>query len=422
MLYLFWKNTLAHHASAVAIHEWGKDREWTFQQIDDMLQQREKITSPAVARAGDVEFFLQLLNAWKWEQPIVLIERELKHFTMPSNIPPDCALIKLVPDRDNQVRAIYFTAEQIIADATRIVEAMRMSPSSPNLAAISMAHSYGFSSVVLPMFLFGVPIIALSTPFPTLAASALRAFDNLTISAVPAIWRAWLHARIFEEASASKVRLALSAGAPLALDLEQQYFDAHAIKLHNFYGASECGAIAWDESETPRISGRSLGTPFAGVHCSIQDEGKMLIASDAVATAYSHVHDDETLQNPHFLINDEIEICDGDLFLSRSNPHFFNIAGRKIAIGKISAAFHDIAGLKRYQIHGVPSDDPERVTDVVALVEIDETLSLKELKGHVAKELDSWAMPRRWLVSPPEACWLGDAKEIKRYAAHLHHH
>lgn len=422
MLYLLWKKTLAHHASAIAIHEWGKDREWTFQQLDDMLQSRENISSPAIARAGDVEFFLQILHAWKCQQPVVLIERELKQFSMPPEIPADCALIKLVPDRENQVRAIFFTAQQIIADAMRIVEAMQLAPHSPNLAAISMAHSYGFSSVVLPMILCGVPIVALSAPFPALAASAVRNFSHLTISAVPAIWRAWLQAKIFEGETAKNVRLALSAGAPLALDLEQKFYDEHGIKIHNFYGASECGAIAWDVSDAPRDSGNLLGKPFAGVSCSVQEDGKLWIASDAVATAYSHIHQDETLQHPHVLINDQIEIHEGDLRLIRSNPHFFNIAGRKIAIGKISAAFHGIAGLKRHRIVGVPSEDPERVTDVVALLEFEEIANLRELKSHVAKTLDSWAMPRRWLVAPPEACWQGDAEEIMRHWEHLHPH
>jgi acyl-coenzyme A synthetase/AMP-(fatty) acid ligase len=298
---------------------------------------------------------------------------------------------------------------------------MKMAPNSPNLAAISMAHSYGFSSVVLPMILFGVPIIALSTPFPALAASALRAFDNLTIFAVPAIWRAWLQARIFEGALVQQVRLAVSAGAPLALDLEQHYFLEHGIKIHNFYGASECGAIAWDASDLPRNSEKLLGTIFAGVDCTAQDHGNLMIVSDAVATAYSDDHEDEILQHPQFLINDQIEIRDGSLWIIRSNPHFFNIAGRKIAIGKISTAFHGIAGLQRYRILGIPSEDPERVTEIVALLEMDETLGLRELKCHVAKTLDSWAMPRRWLVSPPESCWLGGSEEIIRLLEHLHH-
>lgn len=422
MLYLLWKKTRATFASAIAIHEWGKDREWTFQQIDDLLEQRPIISSPAVARAGDVEFFVDILHAWKCGQAVILLEREIKQFTMPSVIPADCALIKFVPDRENQVRALFFTAEQILADASRIAEAMQLTHSSPNLAAISMAHSYGFSNIVLPMILFGVPIIALSAPFPALMASALRAFENVTISAVPAIWRAWLQAQIFEGFLAQRVRLALSAGAPLALDLERQYFQDYGIKIHNFYGASECGAIAWDSSETPRHSGTLLGTVFAGVHCTTQHDGSLLIVSDAVASAYSLVHADETLEHPNFRVNDRIEIHDDGLYLLGSNPHFFNIAGRKIAKGKIIAAFQGIAGLNRYRILGVPSEDTERVTDVVALLELDESLSLKDLRRQVASSLDSWAMPRRWFVSPPESCWHAHAEEIMLQWTHLHPH
>jgi hypothetical protein len=50
-------------------------------------------------------------------------------------------------------------AEQLIADAKNIVETMGLRSAWPNVTVISLAHSYGFSNVVLPLALHGIPLI-----------------------------------------------------------------------------------------------------------------------------------------------------------------------------------------------------------------------------------------------------------------------
>jgi len=40
--------------------------------------------------------------------------------------------------------------------------------------------------------------------------------------------------------------------APLPLSLECAVFEQHGLKIHNFYGTTECGGIAVDASATPR--------------------------------------------------------------------------------------------------------------------------------------------------------------------------
>ena len=50
-------------------------------------------------------------------------------------------------------RVIAFTAGQLAADVENIVATMGLRPNWPNLGVISMAHSYGFSNLVLPLFM-----------------------------------------------------------------------------------------------------------------------------------------------------------------------------------------------------------------------------------------------------------------------------
>ena len=155
-----------------------------------------------------------------------------------------------------------FTAEQLAADAENIVATMGLRPDWPNLGVISMAHSYGFSNLVLPLLLHGIPLILAPAPLPEIVRRAAETEPAITLAAVPAMWRAWHEA----DAIPPNVRLAISAGAPLPLNLEQAVFKTRGLKIHNFLGSSECGGIAYDAGETPRTDAACVGAPMRNVN------------------------------------------------------------------------------------------------------------------------------------------------------------
>ncbi len=63
-------------------------------------------------------------------------------------------------------RMVAFTGEELVADADNIVATMGLRPDWPNLGVISLAHSYGFSNLVLPLLLHGIPLILVDAPLP----------------------------------------------------------------------------------------------------------------------------------------------------------------------------------------------------------------------------------------------------------------
>src|SRR5206468_3868811 len=123
------------------------------------------------------------------------------------------------------------------ADAENIVQTMGLRPEWPNIGMISLAHSYGFSNLVTPLLLHGIPLIVSHSGLPEALRSAMRSGPgSYTVPAVPALWRAWHEAGILSPS----ICLGISAGAPLPLQLEKEVFECSRFKIHNFYGASEC--------------------------------------------------------------------------------------------------------------------------------------------------------------------------------------
>src|SRR5437879_1003240 len=61
---------------------------------------------------------------------------------------------------------VSFTAEQLAADAENVVATMGLRRDWPNLGVISLAHSYGFSNLIMPLLLHGIPLILAPAPLP----------------------------------------------------------------------------------------------------------------------------------------------------------------------------------------------------------------------------------------------------------------
>ena len=412
MLYSRWQDILGKHRDRLAVID-GEDR-WTFGDLAERLEAMPPAFGPIFARGGVPEVAVAVLRGWRDGQPVLPLEKDAPDPGVPPLIPEGTAHLKLTPGIAGKPRAVFFTAEQIAADADRLAAAMELHPLVPNLAAISVTHSYGFSSIMLPLLLHGVPVHAVEVPFPRVVAEALAAHERMVVPAVPSIWKAWHRSGILAHA---KIALAVSAGAPLSLELEAAVYESFALKLHNFYGASECGGISFDDSRVPRESAADLGTPLHGVGVSVHESGRFLITSNAVAGGYAEAREGEILGGGRFLTQDFGEIENGRLLLASSGAESINVAGRKIGPAKIEAALMATGLVARARVFGVASHDPERVEEITAMVELMGG-SLDELRQAAVAALAGWECPRHWVTDAGEDAWrIGRADLKKRYAS-----
>ncbi len=257
MLYERWQKVVQDRRNEVALRDLASGRCWTFAQMN-----REAETplpdNPAMVfpQGHSPEFIFTVLRAWRQRRVICLLESHHQPLTVSPPLPPCCHL-KTTPATTGVPRPVAFTEEQLAADAENIVTTMGLRPDWPNLGVISMAYSYGFSNLVLPLLLHGIPLFLVPAPLPEVLRGAAKAHWDLTVAGVPALWHAWHKAGVILR----NVRLAISAGAPLPLTLERAVFEEHGVKIHNFYGSAECGGIAYDATTTLRTDETFRGPP-----------------------------------------------------------------------------------------------------------------------------------------------------------------
>lgn len=409
MLLPRWLETCERFRDRTAVIE-GLDV-WTFGDLANRLATLPVARRPVIASGSVVEIATAVLRGWRDGQPVLPLEKSAVEPPLPADFPVGTAHLKLTPGICGRPRAVYFSAAQIAADCDRLVAAMDLRHVIPNLAAISVTHSYGFSSIILPLLLHGVPVHAVEVPFPKIMADAMAAHDAVVLPAVPSMWKAWHRAGFLR---AEKIALAVSAGAPLSLELEQAVFDGCCLKLHNFYGASECGGISYDASDTPRDHAADLGTPLDGVDIGLDESGSFRVTSSSVALGYEAPRADEELGGGKFLTQDHGRIEGGRLWLESSGAESINVAGRKIGPAKIETALMATGLLARARVFGVASPDPERVEEIAAMVELTSG-TLEELRHRMTATLAGWEMPRHWITGADDDRWKISRSALKRH-------
>ncbi len=251
---------------------------------------------------------------------------------------------------------------------------------------------YGFSNLVLPLLPHFIPLIQVDSPLPESVRRAAASVEAVTLAAVPALWRTWHEAN----AIPGNVRLAVSAGAALSLALEEAVHARHGLKLHNFYGSSECGGIAYDASSTPRTDAARAGCPMPGTALSIGRDGCLEVRGAAVGRTY-WPQSSPDLRDGCFKTSDLAEMVDGDVCLRGRLGDQIHVAGRKVSPESIERVLLQHSAVRECLVFGAPSADSERTDTIVGCVAAPSGLSGESLKQFLLDKLPAWQIPREWI-------------------------
>lgn len=386
-----WLEVAKLYADEWALLELDSGRRWTFAELARAGEETSgKEGSIVFPRGNTADFILAVLRAWQNDQAVCPLEVNQAEPTL-TDWDRNWVHFKLTSASTGPARLVAFTAEQLAADARQIVDTMGLRRDWPNWGVISLAHSYGFSNLVTPLLLHGIPLVLGGSTLPEMVRRATSLFPALTLPAVPALWRTWLEA----EAIGPQIRLAISAGAPLPLAIEEQAFARLGLKIHNFYGASECGGIAYDRSKHPRTDASYAGEAMVGVGLTVNSDGCLEVRSPAVGASY-WPDPDASLSGGCFRTSDLVEVKQEGVFLRGRQSDLMNVAGRKISPEPIEQALRSHPGVGECVVFGVPDADASRGDRIVACVSVRSNVDAGVLRDFLLERLSAWEVPREW--------------------------
>ncbi len=417
MLFERWRQVAQANSEQVALRDLASGARWTFAQLAAAVETGARPSqSISFPEGNSARFILEVLRAWRLGQVVCPLESGQAAPKLSGRPPSGVVHLKTTSATTGTPRLVAFSADQLMADAENIVATMGLRPDWPNLGVISLAHSYGFSNLVLPLLLHGIPLVLAGAALPESVRLAASTERDLTLAAVPALWRAWHEAN----AVPPNTRLAISAGATLPLGLEQALFSKRGLKIHNFYGTTECGGIAYDASVLPRRDGACAGEPLAKVQVTVAADGCLEVRSAAVGQTY-WPEPDSSLGDGVFHSSDLAELTRGLVHLRGRASDQINVAGRKVAPETIEKALAAHPQVRECLAFGIPSPDADRGETIVACLAARGRVTGKSLKEFLGARLPAWQVPREWwLVDSLQANQRGKlsrAEWRKRYLA-----
>jgi acyl-coenzyme A synthetase/AMP-(fatty) acid ligase len=207
-----------------------------------------------------------------------------------------------------------------------------------------------------------------------------------------------------------RLRLCISAGAPLPSSTAAAFRTKFGLKVHTFYGSSECGGIAFDATGG-EVEESCVGQPMHGVRLVHDEEtGRIEVHGPAVGNGYFPEPDPGVLGGGRFIPGDLIRRTAQGLMLTGRVSDFINVAGRKLNPAEVEARLRECPGVREAVVFGVSSG--LRGEEPVACVTGDATAG--EMVRFCRSNLPGWQVPRDfWLV---DALPVNDRGKLSRRA------
>ena len=415
-----WDRTLRRRGSERALVEASSGRAWTFAELETLAADwRARHGDGASTLAGQavvfavpngaewLGIFLALLRAGAVAVPLDAAEPPVAQRRMAERLragfwwdgtklvaldrprrfrAPDVRLIKLTSGSTGEPRALPFTEAQLLADARQVTRSMGITAADLNYALSPFGHSYGLGNLSIPLLGLGVPVVCATAPLPQAIADDFGRWQPTIMPGVPAIFRA-LAASGIEPAALGSLRLAITAGAPLAPGAAAEFHTRFGRALHGFYGSSETGGIAYDRTGAATLAG-SVGTAMPGVDLSLAPGGRLHVRSAAVFTTGNRRSERGV---GCWVPPDRVERdARGRITLLGRRGVTVKIAGRRVSLTEVAARLRQVPGVSDVWV-GVGGGVEPALGAAVAT-----TRPVAELRAELQWDTPAWKIPKRW--------------------------
>jgi long-chain acyl-CoA synthetase len=268
-----------------------------------------------------------------------------------------------------------------------------------NFGVIPISHSYGFSNLLIPLIARGVPMALSCDRTPRAVLSDIACSNATVFPGMPVLYQAFCE--MGDVHLLPKLRLCISAGAPLAAAIVKKFREKFNLRIHSFYGASECGGICYDREGQQDVEGY-VGEPMNRVDIELCDPNapasQVRVRSSAVGDDYFPESDDEKLDDGVFMPDDLLVRHNSGFKIVGRLSDVINIAGKKVNPAEVEAHLLSIRGVREAVVFGRPAGAGLRNEEVAACVVASPELTEGYLLGSCRDVLSAWQVPKRVFI------------------------
>jgi long-chain acyl-CoA synthetase len=276
---------------------------------------------------------------------------------------------------------------------------MGISDGDLNFGVIPISHSYGFGNLLTPLIARGVPMVVSRDRTPRAVLADLARTSATVFPGTPVFYQAFCD--MDGVPALPKLRLCISAGAPLSGAVAREFFKKFKQPIHSFYGASECGGICYDRDGTTFEDG-FVGRPMQHVEIEpiepTASASQIRVRSAAVSDGYFPEQDEQKLLNGVFVPDDLLAQHNSALTIVGRVSDVINVAGKKVNPAEIEAQLLRFEGVRQAVVFGRSTGVGLRNEEVAACVQASPQTTENDLLRFCRNSLSAWQVPKRIFI------------------------
>ena len=323
----------------------------------------------------------------------------------------DLAALLYTSGTTGHPKGAMLTHGNFLHNVASCVAALAVREDDRVVVALPQFHSFMFTVGTLLPLLCGSGILLLKTlhPFKSVLEEITRHHGTI-LPAVPSFYRALL---AVPEFGRLPLRLCVSGGAPLPVEVFNEFTRKFPFPLREGYGPTESSPVATVNPICGINKPGSIGQPIPNVELSIRDEagrelpvgaiGEICIRGGNVMRGYWHQPEEtaKVLRDGWLCTGDVgYRDADGYYYITDRKKDMLLVNGLNVYPREIEEVIYQFPGVKEAAIVGVP--DQRKGEQPVAFVAAAEgqTLDEKALQRFIRGKLADYKVPKRIVFLP----------------------
>jgi long-chain acyl-CoA synthetase len=280
------------------------------------------------------------------------------------------------------------------------------------LGALPLFHSFG-QTVAMNASLGVGACLTLVPKFEPGDALATMQRDGVThFYGVPTMYGALLHHPERESYDTSSLRICITGGASMPVEVLRGFEEAFGAKVMEGYGLSETSPVSCSNHPDRERKAGSIGTPIEGVEMKVVDEddnevaqgevGEIVIRGHNIMKGYWQRPDatEEAMRGGWFHTGDMAKTDeDGYFYIVDRKKDLIIRGGYNVYPREVEEVLYEHPKIREAAVVGVPHDEwGEEIGAAVVPME-DEELSSEEVSSYVKERLAAYKYPRLvWFI------------------------
>jgi long-chain acyl-CoA synthetase len=196
--------------------------------------------------------------------------------------PEDEAVVIYTSAMEGRARGAVLRHRNLVANLHSTIDAMGLTPADRLLAVLPFAHAFGLTVCLNAPLAAGSTILPVPKFSPAGALEMLETQGVTVLCGVPSMYMGLLSAAEKRGVPEHGLRVALSGGAPMPLELPRRWEERFGIPLRQGYGLTEAAPVClFNRVDRPNRIG-TLGWALPGVEISIRDEAGCALGEEEV--------------------------------------------------------------------------------------------------------------------------------------------